>query len=396
MRVLVVTHNYPRFAGDPAGAFIARLAEATAAAGAEVRVLAPHVEGTPTEEMIRGVAVRRFRYAPVSLERVAYRGDLHRQRLWAPVAAIGIPAFLVGFATAARRELRTFRPTIVHAHWWIPGGLLVAGASSAPLVVTCHGSDIRMLDGPAIWRRLARRVFTRAARVTTVSRFLADDLRTAFPQLAPRLVVTPMPVDAAHFATGRDVPKSHPPRLLYAGNLLESKGVDDLLDAFAALRGRGIPCRLKILGEGSHTSALRERATRLGVDDDVDWSDFVPQTRMPAEYGASTITVLPTRGRHEGLGLTLVEALLAGSAVVGTRVGGIPEVVDDGVTGLLVPPQDPSALADALESLLANPVLRTRLVEAGRERVSATYGAAAASQRMIDLYDDVLVGSRAA
>lgn len=396
MRVLVVTHNYPRFAGDPAGAFVARLAEATAAAGAVVRVLAPHVEGAPPEEVIGGVEVRRFRYAPAPLERVAYRGDLHRQRLWSPLAAIGVPAFLVGFAAAIRRELRGFRPTLVHAHWWIPGGLLAARASSVPLVVTCHGSDIRLLDGAAIWRRLARRVLTRAARVTTVSRFLAGNLETAFPELAPRIVVTPMPVDAEHFATGRRVPREHPPRLLYAGNLLESKGVDDLLDAFATLRGRGIPCRLKILGEGSHASALRLHAARLGLDADVEWSAFLPQTLMPAEYGASTITVLPTRGRHEGLGLTLVEALFAGSAVVGTRVGGIPEVVDDGVTGLLVPPQDPPALASALESLLADSVLRARLVEAGQEHVAATYGARAASQRMLDLYDDVLVGSRAA
>lgn len=396
MRVLVVTHNYPRFAGDPAGAFVARLAEATAAAGAEVRVLAPHVRGAPLEEVVHGVSVRRFRYAPERMERVGYRGDLHRQRLWSPLVTVGVPAFLVAFATAVRREIRAFRPTLVHAHWWIPGGLLAAGASPAPLVVTCHGSDIRLLDGSFLWRRLAGRVFARAARVTTVSRFLARDLEAHFPGLAPRLVVTPMPVDVEHFASGRDVPRSHPPRLLYAGNLLESKGVDDLLDAFAALRARGVPCRLKILGDGSHAPALRLRARALGVQDDVDWSGFVPQTRMPAEYGASTVTVLPTRGRHEGLGLTLVEALLAGSAVVGTRVGGIPEVVDDGVTGLLVPPEDPPALAAALESLLADPVLRARLTAAGAARAADDYGSRAASRRILDIYDDVLVGSRAA
>lgn len=396
MRLLVVTHNYPRHSGDPAGAFVARLAEATAAAGACVRVVAPHVQGTPTEETLHGVSVRRFRYAPEQLERVGYRGDLHRRPVWSPLVALGVPAFLLSFAAAVRREVRAFRPTLVHAHWWIPGGLLAAATSAAPLVVTCHGSDVRMLDSSSAWRGLAGRVFARAARVTTVSRFLARDLEQAFPAVAPRLAVTPMPVDIEHFASGRDVPKRTPPVILYAGNLLESKGVDDLLDAYAALRARGTDCTLRILGEGPHASGLHARARALGVFDSVEWSDFVPQTRMPAEYGASTITVLPTRGRHEGLGLTLVEALLAGSAVVGTRVGGIPEVVDDGVTGLLVPSEAPAALADALARLLEDRALRERLVAAGQERVTSTFGAPSASRRILDLYDDVLRDRRAA
>lgn len=395
MRVLVVTHNYPRFAGDPAGAFVARLAAATAAAGAEVRVLAPHVTGTARAERVDGVEVRRFQYAPERWERVGYRGDLHHARRWSPVLALGVPAFLGAFGAALWHEVRTFRPTLVHAHWWIPGGALAAPGRT-PLVVTCHGSDVRLLDRSAPLRALARRVLTRAARVTTVSRFLAADLAARFPELAPRIAVTPMPVDAAHFARGRDEPRACPPRILYAGNLLASKGLDDLLDACAALRARGVDCRLRLLGEGPHEPALRERAARLGLDGAIDWSPFVPQTCMPAEYGAAAVTVLPTRGRAEGLGLTLVEALLAGSAVVGTRVGGIPEVVDDGVTGLLVAPESPAALADAIARLLGDDALRAATIATGQARALATYSAAAASRHMLSLYDDVLVGRRAA
>lgn len=396
MRVLVITHNYPRFPGDPAGAFVARLAEATAAQGAEVRVLAPHVAGTATEELLGGVRVRRFQYAPAPLERVGYRGDLHDRPVWSPLVALGVPAFLVAFAAAVRREVRRFRPTLVHAHWWVPGGLLAALVSDAPLVITCHGSDIRLLDRAGPWRVAAARVFARAARVTTVSRFLLGDLEAAFPALAARLAVTPMPVDVAHFSVGRAVHRAVPPRILYAGNLLESKGLDDLVDAFALLRARGAECTLKLLGEGPHAAALRTRAAERAVAADVEWSDFVPQTAMPAEYGASTVTVLPTRGRAEGLGLTLVEALLAGAAVVGTRAGGIPEVIDDGITGLLVPPESPAALAAAVARLLDDGALRARLTAVGQARAETTYGADAASRRVLALYDDVLVHRRAA
>jgi glycosyltransferase involved in cell wall biosynthesis len=396
MRVLIVTHNYPRFAGDPAGAFVARLAEATAASGATVRVLAPHVAGTESEESVNGVSIRRFRYAPAAAERVGYRGDLHQQRWWSSVMVLGVPAFLLAFAVAVRREARRFRPTLVHAHWWLPGGLLAAVGTSVPLVVTCHGSDVRLLDRSAAFRALARRVFARAARVTTVSEFLARDLAAVVPALRGRVSVTPMPVDAASFAAGRREAKQQPPRILYAGNLLVSKGVDDLVEALAILRARGVACALKVLGAGPHEPALRSLVAARGLAEGVEFAAFVPQGRMPEEYGRATVTVLPTRGRHEGLGLTLVEALLAGSAVVGTRVGGIPEVVDDGATGLLVAPEDPAALAAALQRLLEDVALRERLTAEGRARAAATYGAAPASRRMLALYDDVLVDRRAA
>src|SRR5215207_9768126 len=81
LRLLTVTHNYPRFAGDPAGAFVARVAQGAAAQGHEVQLVAPHAPGTPTAEQVAGVRVRRFRYGPEALERVAYTGNLHGKTL---------------------------------------------------------------------------------------------------------------------------------------------------------------------------------------------------------------------------------------------------------------------------------------------------------------------------
>jgi glycosyltransferase involved in cell wall biosynthesis len=160
-----------------------------------------------------------------------------------------------------------------------------------------------------------------------------------------------------------------PPRILYAGNLLESKGIDDLVRAFALLRQRGLACGLRIIGEGPHRAAVHAVARDLGLEDTVEWSAFLPQDAMPMEYGRSSVVVLPTRGNEEGLGLTLVEALLAGAAVVGTSAGGIPEIVRDGETGLLARAGDPADLADKLAELLTSSGLRSRLVEQGRRYV---------------------------
>ncbi|MFL5474887.1 MAG: glycosyltransferase family 4 protein, partial [Gemmatimonadales bacterium] len=187
------------------------------------------------------------------------------------------------------------------------------------------------------------------------------------------------------FQSGERQPKAVPPRILYAGNLLPSKGVDLLLAAAATLKGRGVQYELKILGEGPAQQSLRSQADRLGISNHIIWSSFVPQERMPQEYGASTVTVLPTRGRAEGLGLTLVEALLAGSSVVGTRAGGIPEVVHDGVTGLLAA-EDPIDLANQLERMLNDQTLRARLTRAGRDHVLQTYSPEPAIERFLQLY----------
>ena len=388
LRILTVTHNYPRFPGDPSGAFVARLAEGAAAAGHDVEVLAPHAPGTSLEEHDAGVRLRRFRYAPDALERVAYTGNLHGSTLRSPLAALAFPGFLLGFARAVRSTIRRFAPQVVHAHWWFPAGWFVSRESAAYLI-TCHGSDVRLLERGAFFRKIALPVFQRAARISTVSRFLAEDLRRLLPTIGTRIERTPMPVDVAAFGLGLETPKHTPPRVLYAGNLIPSKGVDVLLKAMAELGGRGVSAELRILGQGPERPSLEMLAQELGISRAVTWAPLVPQSQMAAEYGASEVTVLPSRGQAEGLGLTLVEALLAGSAVVGTAAGGIPEVVVHDRTGLIARDGDPHDLADQIERLLSDGALRTRLTQEGREQVLRTYAPDAAIARFLDIYHAV-------
>ena len=135
LRILTVTHNYPRFSGDPAGAFVARLAQGAAAQGHDVEVVAPHAVDAPVDEHSAGVRVRRFRYAPEALERVAYTGSLHGRTLRSPLAALAFPGFLLAFAHAVRAAARRFTPDVVHAHWWLPAGWF-GTRGSAPCIIT--------------------------------------------------------------------------------------------------------------------------------------------------------------------------------------------------------------------------------------------------------------------
>jgi len=387
-RILVVTHNYPRFPGDPAGAFVARLAQEAASRGHDVEVVAPHAAGTPVNERSAGPRVRRFRYAPEAFERVAYTGGLHAKTLSSPLAALAFPGFLLAFGHAVRAAIRRFAPDVVHAHWWLPAGWFVSRAQ-VPFLITCHGSDVRLLESGALLRRMALPVFRKAARITTASQFLADDLRRMLPGLDTEIQVTPMPVDVAAFSEGAGASGQGPPRILYAGNLLPSKGVDVLLRASAELMRRGVRFELKILGEGAIKSDLQSLARDLGIAERVSWSPFVSQEQMPREYGASAVTVLPSRGQAEGLGLTLVEALLAGSAVVGTAAGGIPEVIIHERTGLIAGDGNANDLADQIQRLLTDPALRERLTREGKEYVIGTYSPDAATGRFLEIYDAI-------
>jgi glycosyltransferase involved in cell wall biosynthesis len=243
-----------------------------------------------------------------------------------------------------------------------------------------------LLERSGLVRRWAGGVLGRAARVTAVSRFLAGDIARLLPTLASEVVVTPMPVDVDSFVSGAEVAKARPPRILYAGNLVPSKGVDLLLRAAADLNRRGVEFQLKVLGKGAELNALQTLARQLGLDTRVTWAPFVSQAQMPAEYGASTVTVLPSRGSAEGLGLTLVEALLAGSAVVGTPAGGIPEVVRHEETGLLAREGDPLDLAHQIYRLLTDDSLRHRLARAGKEHVLRTYSPQSAIGHFLEIY----------
>lgn len=154
-----------------------------------------------------------------------------------------------------------------------------------------------------------------------------------------------------------------------AGRLVRLKGHADLLRAAALLRAGWPALRVEIAGEGPERPALQDEARRLGLEDRVTFLGW--QTDISPALARWDVLVQPSL--DEGFGLAALEAMAAGLPVVATRVGGLPEVVDEGSTGLLVPPADPASLAAALERLLRHPDLGSAMGAAGRERARAHF-----------------------
>jgi glycosyltransferase involved in cell wall biosynthesis len=193
VRVLHVTHNYPRHAGDAAGSFVARLVRAQRAAGHEVRVLAPHAAGLPVAETLDGVPITRFRYAPDAAETLAYTGTMAEQVRASFAGKARLVGMLRATAVATARARRDAPPTVIHAHWWFPVGLaltLPGARGDVPLVTTMHGSDVRLAQG-ALARALLQRVLRGSRGAAAVSRWLADEATRLGGR---RVAVAPMPV----------------------------------------------------------------------------------------------------------------------------------------------------------------------------------------------------------
>jgi glycosyltransferase involved in cell wall biosynthesis len=206
-----------------------------------------------------------------------------------------------------------------------------------------------------------------------------------------KLAVVHCGIDTARFAPRPETNDGQgPPTILAVGRLDHRKAHRLLVEALALLRARGIEARAVVVGEGPERSALERQADDLGVRDRLSLPGAVGQDEIDSWFAAADVFCLPSLA--EGLPVVLMEAMACGLPVVAPRLMGIPELVEDSVSGVLVTPARADELADALERLLANGELRRSLGAAGRERVVAEFDADACAREVADHMREALRG----
>lgn len=388
MKVLQLAHAWPRNTDDPFVPYLQESARLLVDRGVEVHALVPHAAGLATTERMDGVTVHRFRYAPGRWESLAYDGGILPALKARPARVLLLPAYLLAWVAAAVRLVKAVRPDLVHAHWWLPAGVvarLVAARLGVPYLVTSHGTDVVAARSPLL-RRAARWVLHGAEGSLAVSQTLADEL---FPIAAPTPVdVVRMPLSTAGSPTDGPPPVADGPpwRAVAVGRLSPEKGFDVLLDALALARRDGVELTLRIVGEGPEEERLRAQAADLGIAEHVEMVGPVAHHRLAEVFADVHVAVAPSR--REGLGLAALDAIAAGRPVIASRVGGLPEAVIDGVDGVLVVPGDPFDLAAALSALPLPPprgdalaaqdpdLVTDALVERYRRAVAGSAGSA--------------------
>lgn len=342
MRVVFLTHNYPRWAGDVSGAFLATLAGGLVRRGVSVRVVAPSDQGKGGEEELDGIPVRRVRYASAGAETLAYRGTM-QSALRAP-AGIGALAGLWRALRRAAKDEAAAGADLFHAHWWVPGGLALP--KGKPSVLTVHGTDAALLRRSRIARTLARPVFQRATVVTTVSRELAGWVQTGAGRFVDPGHVQAMPVDS----------RNHPWSVGGGGavviaRLTRQKRVSLAIETVAFLASCGHELPLTVIGDGPERPALERLVQNLGVGPFVRFTGAVASVDVPGYLAQADLMIFPAHG--EGFGLVAAEALMAGVPVVACwDGGGVLDVVPPTGAGRLTLPA-PEAMGDAILGLLA-------------------------------------------
>lgn len=365
-RLLVLASTYPRWLGDPEPGFVHELSKRLTERF-HVIVLCPHSPGAKPREMLDGVEVVRYRYAPERWETLVNDGGivtnlkLHRWKL------LLVPGFVLMQAWWAWRLCRREQVDVVHAHWLAPQGLIAAWLGR-PFLVTSHGADLYALrSGPL--QALKRFVLRKAQAATVVSSSMRDAVALLGADIA-KVSVVPMGVDMA----GRFVPDSTEQRsrsnLLFVGRLVEKKGLRYLLKALPFVQRERSDVTLTIAGFGPDEVHLKAQVHDLGLQDVVRFMGAVPQKDLPDLYRRAALFVAPfvaaQSGDQEGLGLVLVEAIGCGCPVL---AGDVPAVGDVVAENWRIDVRDTRAFAARILQMLADATASMNQAQVVRERL---------------------------
>ena len=433
MKVLVIGSVYPRFQEDAEVPWLRTSVAHLKKAGIEIQVLAPAYKGLKSHD-IDGTHVNRFRYAPANWEILTHEEGAPSKMASKPwLQLLAIPYIINGFFQCIR-ICRKWRPDVIHAHWPFPHAYIALGAAKLfriPLVLNFHGAELLLIRKKKWVKPLLKFAIGQAQAIFANSSFTAGKikaLRNVDVEWSPYgTTLETRDESNASCHPERNVVKSKDPvtivphpvngkfKILFVGRHIERKGICYLIEAAKYLPRDKF--EIRIVGVGDLTEQLNQQAALLDerqkTKDERDVilseSEGSSQGNQPAdiiftgklspedlanEYKTANVFVLPAivdhKGDTEGLGVVLIEAMELGLPIVASNVGGIPDVVVDGKSGILVPEKDPVALAEAFKRLEADATLIQKLLAGARKRIEECFTWDGIIERQIEVYKKVV------
>ena len=401
-RVLVITGGYPLRQAPLSGIFVHRQVQALRDLGCDVTVMHP----LPYSPRILAWNERR-RWYRESAKRDDVDGiPVYRPRYLRPPGswALGLSSYLAPRAIGRdfARLAQELRPDLVLAYGTLLmgyGGLSLARRAQLPVVCHVLGSDVHTYRSQdPLSRRLTRRVLASADAITAVSKALKSQVEDIAPQRRDVEVVY-NGCDCHRFKYDRgagrsllkrmDVPRGAP-SVLFLGHLLKAKGIFELADAFRVVLARFPEAHLIMVGDGPDRRRFERRLSKYGLERKVRLVGDRHPDDVPAWLSAADVFVLPSHG--EGLPNSVMEAMCCERPVVATRVGGIPEAVDHGETGLLVDPGDVHGLSRSIGTLLSDANRRLKMGVQGRRTVQRRFSWRRSAEALVEVFETVLAG----
>ena len=426
MKVLVIGSVYPRFHEDAEVPWLRTSIAHLKKAGLQVQVLAPAYKGLKSHE-IDGVPVNRFRYAPANLEMLTHEEGAPSKMASKPwLQLLAIPYIISGFFKCLH-ICRKWHPDIIHAHWPFPHAYIALGAAKLfkiPLVLNFHGAELLLIRKKKWVKPLLKFAIGQAQAVFANSSFTAGKIkaiRNVDVEWSPygttlderrntkderreaveggSLPLAPASASATPSPRG-DSPKTPEPhaingkfKILFVGRHIERKGICYLIEAAKYLPRDQF--EIRIVGVGDLTEELKKQAASMPPESaEIIFTGKLSPEELANEYRTANVFTLPaivdSKGDTEGLGVVLIEAMELGLPVVASNVGGIPDVVVDGVSGILVPEKSPEALASAFKKLSSDAGLVRDLLAGAQKRIAECFTWDGIIERQVQAYEKCL------
>jgi len=357
-KICLVSHLFPCDRQDYKGNFVRDLAVELSYRGHEVHVVTPMRPGAVKEETIDGVFVHRFAY--YGWRRGIQLGQLKGN------STLLLGSFILRGTMKCLLSVIKYNSDLVHAYWVVPGGLIgliVGRLTRRPVVATAAGSDLTTAPKYRLARLLTTLTLKHLDRVLPVSTAMKKiAMKLGLPGNRGTVIHGPVGIDTGDLKeTAKQQPSTekYGRSLVYVGNLTAPKRAETIIRAMQKVTEMYADCRLVLIGEGNLRPSLEALADELGLRKHVHFCGALPHEEVLQMLQGADIFVHCSD--YEGLGMAIMEAMGAGLPVVASRVGGVPDLVLEGETGFMIPPDDVEKYAEKILLLLKNDQLRQKL-----------------------------------
>lgn len=389
MKIGVITSAYPDYEDDPHGIFVHRLMKEIAKKGHEVHVLAPYTGGE-TEYTLEGVHVERFHYFyPRRFEKLSGRAGMIDNVKEGFLVKIQVLTFL--FFNVIHSILKLRKMDVVHVQWPIPNGLgaiFLKKIYGIPYINTIHGEEVHLSKRYHLLFALRWLVNNSSKTITNSTATRKFCLEAGLD--GDKIEVIPFGVDTDFFRPLDVYKDENIFQILSVGYLIERKGFEYLIRAMPLVLEKHKQARLKIVGSGPLESKLKELIYELDLGDEVEIVNNVSDEELLMIYNSSDLFVLPSivdsQGNTEGLGVVLLEAMACGLPVIGSDVGGIPDIIVDNELGILVNEKDLNGISLAITRFIEDDKLRELIVLRGNVIINSKFSWDKISESYVEIF----------
>ncbi|MCL1955935.1 MAG: glycosyltransferase family 4 protein [Fibromonadales bacterium] len=392
MKILVLSSVYPRFDADSEVPWLRISLRELKKNNCEPVLLVPAYKGLKNHS-IDGIPVYRFRYAPASLEFLTHDEGAPSKIARNPLLQLlAIPYIISGSIKALFLCLK-LKPNIIHVHWPFPHAFMAYFAAffcKIPVVLTFYSAEL-LLAKKKKWIKPILKIFIKKADlVFAISSFTGKTVKEIYDRKIEFLPYGTT-LDGVDINRDNKLPPQSKFTVLFVGRHIERKGIEYLIKAAAALDSAKF--QIRIAGRGDLTEKLKSQAAKEAPEQ-VVFLGKLSKEDLEKEYQNANCFILPaiidSRGDTEGLGVVLIEAAQYGLPIIASDVGGIPDVVIDKKTGLLIPEKNPDAIAKAIMELSENEELRKSLVLGANEHIEQNFSWEKIVERQINTYQGLL------